>query len=212
VSTQKLLEDISEAFANGQIEHWRSRFQKAMVLLIDDVHLAGSQPKVQEEVVRLLDSFVDSTRQVVVTINARPEEVEVLGDSLKSKLGAGLLVEIGPPDRGLRHVLVSQILTERLGSADQELSDYLADRPADSIRAVAGLVQRVITGAEESNVAVSAALARELTQGIAAPMRRSSSKARSSGVLTSPTGGIRSSEKIVWSWPIPEERLIEEFV
>ncbi len=211
VSTQKLLDDISEALANGKIEHWRSRFQKAMVLLIDDVHLAGSQPRVQAEVVRLLDNFVDSTRQVVVTINALPEEVEGLDDSLRSKLGAGLVVEIGPPDRDLRYAIVSRILTDRLGSADQELTDYLADRPADSIRSVVGLVQRVITSAESGEVTVSAALARELTQGTAAPMRRPSSKTRSSGVLTSPTGGIRSSEKIVWNWPIPEERLIEEF-
>jgi len=212
VSTQRLLEDISQAFANGQIEAWRSRFQKAMALLIDDVHLAGSQPRVQEEIVRLLDSFLDSTRQVVITINARPEEVEGLDDSLRSRLGAGLVVEIGPPDRDLRHVLISRILTGRLGSADQELTDYLADRPADSMRSVLGLVQRVITSAESGDVAVSAALARELTQGTAAPMRRPSSSKRSSGVLTSPAGGIRSSEKIVWSWPIPEERLIEEFV
>jgi hypothetical protein len=103
------------------------------------------------------------------------------------------------------------MLEDHAGEADPELADYLGDRPAESARAVMGLVQRVLDSADTQGVPPTAAIARQLIEGALPKMRRPSAKMRTSGVLIAPAGGVKSREKMIWSWPDPAERLIEEF-
>jgi len=93
---------------------------------------------------------------------------------------------------------------------DDSLAAYLADRPAESLRSVQGLVQRVVSAAESQNEPVSVSLARETLEGTGYAPRRTSTGMRTSGIVVSPSGGIRSREKVVWTWPNPADRVIEE--
>jgi hypothetical protein len=86
---------------------------------------------------------------------------------------------------------------------------YLGSRPADSIRAMHGLLQRVLNAAETQGVAPTAALAREVLEG-PAPKAPRRSTSRSSGVVA-PASGARSREKIVWDWPDVGDRIVEEW-
>ena len=139
-----------------------------------------------------------------------PKEVEGLDDRLKSRLESGLVASISGPDRDLRREIVEVRLAEQFGAADPELADYLAARPADSVRAVLGLIQRVASAAESQEAKPSAAIARDLIEGVVPVRQRTSADVRTSGVLASPLTGVRSHEKVVWSWPDPAERVIEE--
>jgi hypothetical protein len=79
------------------------------------------------------------------------------------------------------------------------------------VRAVLGLVQRVLSAAEARGIDPSGQLARELIEG-ALPTRADGSRSiRTSGVTSAP-GLIHSTDKVVWRWPDPVERIIEELV
>jgi hypothetical protein len=89
--------------------------------------------------------------------------------------------------------------------------DYLAARPASSVRAVLGLVQRVLSAAEARGQDPNGTLAREMIEG-ALPTRDDGSRSiRTSGVTSAP-GLIHSTDKVIWRWPDPVERIIEELV
>jgi hypothetical protein len=103
-----------------------------------------------------------------------------------------------------------------VGTADAALVSYLAARPADSVRAVQGLVQRVLEAAEARGKAPTAGLAREVLEGPAspAPSPRDAARPRpprSSGIVAPTAGGARSREKMVWEWPDVGERVLEEW-
>jgi chromosomal replication initiation ATPase DnaA len=98
----------------------------------------------------------------------------------------------------------------KLGSVDSELAEYLGSRSADSIRAVSGLLQRVLNAAETKGLAPSAALAREVLEGATPKAPRRPSTTRSSGVVA-PIVGARSREKVVWDWPDVGDRIVEEW-
>ena len=72
-----------------------------------------------------------------------------------------------------------------------------------------GLVQRVLAAAEAEAGAPHAGLARQVLEGSPAGPARRTSGMRTSGLL-SPTGSLRSREKMVWDWPDIADRLIEE--
>jgi hypothetical protein len=110
--------------------------------------------------------------------------------------------------------VVTRELSGKLGSADPELVEFLAARPADSIRVVLAQLQRVLNAAEARNQPPTAALAREILDGVpapSAPRPRRPAGPRSSGIVAPSASGARSREKMVYEWPDIGERTIEEW-
>jgi chromosomal replication initiator protein len=128
---------------------------------------------------------------------------------LRTRLEGGLVVDLPPPDREMRHQVLERALQGKMTTADAELVDYLGSRPAESVRALHGLLQRVVNAAESKGVVPSVSLAREVLEAPApkAPRRPAT---RSSGIVA-PTTGARSREKIVWDWPDVGDRIVEEW-
>jgi chromosomal replication initiation ATPase DnaA len=209
-SSQDFHDMIAKAGERGQLDPWSARLGAVPALLVDDLHLLKDREDTQRELAELVQRILSAPGQVVLTSNTPPEQTEGLCDELRTRLENGTIVTLAGPDRKLRLALVSRMLEERVGSADPELADYLADRPAESARAVMGLVKRVLEAADASGGAASAAVARELIEGAAPKTPRPSARMRTSGVVISPTGGVKSREKMIWNWPDPAERLIEE--
>jgi chromosomal replication initiator protein len=178
--------------------------------LLDDIHLIGGKDRTQEELFNLFNLFQDLERQLVFTAPAHPKTLQGIEQRISSRLEGGLVVELPEPDREVRRVVVQRALGAQDVPDDPALIDYLADRPADSVRSLIGLLQRVVGAAAAQDVPVSAGLAREVLEGGTAAERRRTVGFRTSGIVVSSAGGVRSREKIVWDWDAPADRLIEE--
>ena len=157
----------------------------------------------------LFNFLMESGRQMIFTSAVPLSELKGVEARLRTRLEGGLVVDLPAPERELRQQVLERLLQPKSGAPDPELVGYLGSRPADSIRAVHGLLQRVLNAAETQGVAPTAALAREVLEGPApkAPRRPAS---RSSGVVA-PASGARSREKIVWDWPHVGDRIVEEW-
>jgi chromosomal replication initiator protein DnaA len=210
LSAQDFLDELVQAIDRDRVDPWRARYRRVTALLLDDVHLLAGKERSQEELFHLYNHMAAGERQLVFTLHAPPRRVPGLDDRLISRLEGGLVAELAPPDRDLKQALIRRHLALRAGEPDGDLVDYLAARPADSVRAVLGLTQRVLGAADARGSTPSAALARELLEGAAPPTPRTSVSLRASGVVASPTGLVKSREKFVWSWPNPAERLVED--
>jgi chromosomal replication initiator protein DnaA len=208
LSAQQLLDELVDAIDGERVDIWRARYRRVTAFLLDDVHILAGKERSQEELFNLFNELQEAERQLVFTSVTAPREIEGLDERLKSRLEGGLVTPMTGPNRELRRDIVARKMDELFRGVDDELIDYLAARPADSIRAVLGLIQRVAIAAEAQEIAPTAALARELIEG-AAP-ERARTGVRTSGVLLSPSGNVRSREKFVWSWPDPAQRVIEE--
>ena len=112
----------------------------------------------------------------------------------------------------MRQCVLARDLETKLGAPEPDLAAYLADRPADSIRAAQALLQRVLEAAAARGVPATAALAREVLEepAAAAPAPRKPS-GRSSGIVAPGTSATRSREKMVWEWPAVADRVVEEW-
>ena len=154
--------------------------------------------------------FIDADRQLVFTAPAHPKTLEGLEERIISRLEGGLVAEIGEPDRELRRVALEPLLKQQRVPTDPALLDYLADRPTDSVRSLTGLVQRVAEAAAAQDQPVTAGLAREVLEGQPPAATRRTTGLRTSGIVVSSAGGVRSREKMVWDWPAAADRVIEE--
>jgi chromosomal replication initiator protein len=209
LSTQAFVDELIAAIDGNRVDWWRARYRRATALLLDDIHLLAGKDRTQEELFNLFNQLLDADRQLVFTAPAHPNTLQGLEERIVSRLEGGLVAEIGEPDRDLRRTALGRVLVQQRVTAEPALLDYLADRPADSVRSLTGLVQRVVEAAASQDQPVTAGLAREILEGQPTGGRRTTGL-RTSGLVVSSAGGVRSREKMVWDWPSAGDRVIED--
>jgi len=211
LGAQDFTQELIEAIERDRVAVWRARYRRVTALCIDDIHLLQGKDRTQEELFWLFDQLLGQHRQLLFSSAVPVRDLTGLEERLRSRLEGGLVVTLGAPERELRLGVVERALHERLGTSDPELAAYLAGRPAESLRAVLGLVQRLLGASEAQSVAPSAGLAREVLEGpLAGAERKSGATRRSSGIVVTTSGGVKSAEKMVWDWPDLADRLMED--
>lgn len=211
LGTEEFTSELIEAIDRDAVAQWRKRYRRADALLLDDVHLVAEKTRSQDELFLLFNHFLEHGRQMVFTSAVALPQLGGVESRLLTRLEGGLVAELPPPEREIRQRVADRLLTEKVPEVDPEVAAYIAGRPAESVRAVQGLVQRVLVAAETQQAKVTAALARAVLEGAPARPARRPSAPRSSGLVAPGNGGVRSREKMVWDWPGIGERLIEEW-
>jgi len=208
LSTQQFVDELIAAIDGNRVDWWRARYRRATALLLDDIQLLAGKERTQEELFNLFNQLVDADRQLIFTAPAHPNTLQGIEERIVSRLEGGLVVEIGEPDKELRRGMLERLLTHHHVPVEPVLLDYLADRPIDSVRNLTGIVQRIIEAAAAQDARVTAGLARDVLEG--APPPRRTAGLRTSGIVVSSAGGVRSREKMVWDWPTAADRVIED--
>ncbi len=211
LSTQAFIDELIAAIDGNRMEWWRARYRRATALLLDDIHLIAGKERTQEELFNLFNLLQDKDRQLVFTAPAAPHTLQGIEERIVSRLEGGLVAELKEPDRDLKRAVLERLLTQQNVTPEPTLIDYLADRPADSVRSLVGVAQRVVSAAAAQDVPVTAGLAREVLEGQAPREARRSAGFRTSGIVVSSLGGVKSREKMVWDWTDAGDRMIEEF-
>ena len=210
LSSHEFTGELIEAINRDAVGTWRARYRAAHAFLLDDVHLVAEKDRTQDELFVLFNFLLESGRQMVFTSAVPLPELKSVEARLRTRLEGGLVVDLPAPDRDIRQRVVDRLLQAKVGEVDPELASYIASRPAESVRAVQGLLQRVLNAAEVKELPPSAALAREVLEGTPARAPRRSVAIRASGVVA-PVVGARSREKVVWDWPDVGDRVLEEW-
>ena len=209
LSAQEFVDELLDAIDGDRVEAWRKRYRGATALMLDDVHLLAGKERSQEELFNLYNTLLAEDRQLVFTLVDRPSAIEGLDRRLVTRLEGGLVAGLDEPDPTVRRGVIVRWLKAKDRAVDPELVEYLTARPAGSVRSVINLVQRVLRAAQAEGVEPTSAFARAVLEG-AAPAARASASVRTSGGIPTAVSGMRSREKVVWEWPDPEERVIEE--
>jgi chromosomal replication initiation ATPase DnaA len=213
LSAHSFLGEVSALRTAEETAAWRTRYQWVAGLLVDDLHVLAHESRAQEELLQIFGALADGGRPLAFASARRLSELEGFDPRLLTRLEAGLVVEILPPDREVRLAVVKALLAGTPTADAAALIDYLAGRPADSIRAVQGAVHRVLGEARGQRVTPSPALAREVLDVVSSkgtrPGRRVATP-RGSGILSPGMGVVRSREKMIQRWPHPAERLMVE--
>jgi chromosomal replication initiator protein DnaA len=204
------VDELIAAIDGNRVDWWRARYRRATALLLDDIHMIARKERTQEELFNLFNLFLDQERQLVCTTPGHPSTLVGVEERIASRLAGGLVVELEAPDREVRRAVAERMVRQQGAAPDTALLDYLADRPADSVRSVAGMVQRCLDAAVQREQPLRAGLAREVLEGEAGQARQRASGFRTSGIVVSTAGGVRSREKMVWDWPDITERVIED--
>ena len=115
------------ALRNNQIEEFKKFYRNLDVLLLDDIQFFAGKERSQEEFFHTFNALFEYKKQVVLTCDKYPKEINGLEDRIKSRLVWGMNVSIDPPDLETR-VAILQAKAEALGSTYRKRCCFLLSK------------------------------------------------------------------------------------
>ncbi len=144
-----------------KVEGFRARFGEARLLLLDDIHLMNGKEQTQEVLFHILEEYLQTGRQVVVT-GDRPPRFLPLSEKLRSRLEGGLMVDIHPPDLETRVAILQAKARERKLSLPLEVTYIIVKRCRRNVRELEGVLNALIARSRLLHIPPSRELALEV--------------------------------------------------
>ena len=145
--SEKFVQNMVTALRNNQIEEFKKFYRNLDVLLLDDIQFFAGKERSQEEFFHTFNALFEYKKQVVLTCDKYPKEINGLEDRIKSRLVWGLNVSIDPPDLETR-VAILQSKAENLGMPiNNEVAFFLARNINSNVRELEGNLRRVLATA-----------------------------------------------------------------
>ncbi len=113
------------------------------MLLIDDIQFLQGKEKTQEEFFHTFNALHQAGKQVVLTCDRFPSELQQFHDRLRSRFDWGLVAEIAPPDRDLRCAILRQKVQEAGLTVPDDVLTYLAEHLRNNVRELEGALNKL---------------------------------------------------------------------
>ena len=159
--SEKFVQNMVTALRNNQIEEFKKFYRSLDVLLLDDMQFFAGKERSQEEFFHTFNALFENKKQVVLTCDKYPKEVNGLEDRIKSRLVWGMNVSIDPPDLETR-VAILQAKAELLDAPiTTEVAFFLAKNINSNVRELEGNLRRVIATSRFKKCSVTLEFAKE---------------------------------------------------
>ena len=206
----ELMEIVKQWGVSAAVRRWR-RLNAVCIDNLNDRDEVLDDALIRELLPRLADEKV----AVVAGVEVGADQMDPVSTALKATFEGSRVEVMSAPARDFAVSFVRGLLESDSGSEpDADLVNYVADRAGQSIRSMASEVARLLQHAADNGQELDISVARSVMEGLKDGERPSAAAkvaaARSSGVVLSPLGGLKSREKMVWSWHHVSDRAIED--
>jgi chromosomal replication initiator protein len=155
--------EFIESLAVGRTEGFKARFRHVDVLLLDDVQFLERKTKTEEELFHTFNALHDGGRQIVLSSDRPPSDLQALEDRLRERFAAGLVADIRPPDLPTRlTILRKRAQHDGVELEDEQALHAIAERIDSNVRALEGALIRVVAFSSLTGRPLSGELAREV--------------------------------------------------
>jgi chromosomal replication initiator protein len=168
LSSERFVQDMITALRNNAIDQFKAHYRSADALLIDDIQFFAKKERSQEEFFYTFNSLLEGQRQIILTCDRFPKEVENLDERLQSRLGWGLTVAIEPPELETRVAILIKKAQQNLITLPEDVAFFIAKRIKSNVRDLEGALQRVLAFSRFTNQPLSIEMAQEALKDLLA--------------------------------------------
>ena len=176
---KKILYVTCETFTNEMIDYiqhhksemseFRRKYRDVDVLLIDDIQFLKDKDMTQEEFFYTFESLYNAKKQIVVSSDKPPKEMDVLEERIRSRLSMGLIADIGKPDYETRMAILRKRNETEGFHIDDEILDYIAKNVHTNIRELEGCLNRIHAKGVLERKPIDLPYAQDILQDIISP-------------------------------------------
>ena len=168
VTTETFMNDFVEAIRTKSNLSFKNRYRECDVLLIDDIQFIQNKEQLQEELFHTYNDLHAAGKQIVITSDRAPRNIETLEDRLRSRLLSGLSAEIDAPELETRLAILRSKASHARIELPDDVGHFIATNVKDNIRELEGALTRVVAFASLNGEVISLELAQRVLSDISA--------------------------------------------
>lgn len=166
MSAENFMYQFINALRGNNAMDFKNNFRSVDVLMIDDIQFICGKDSTQEEFFHTFNSLVDQNKQIIISADKSPSDLEGMELRLKTRLGWGLVADIHPTTYELRLGILQSKLEGFSIPVPDDVLDFLADNITSNVRELEGALNRVVAHSELVGRPVTIASSKELLSDI----------------------------------------------
>ena len=159
---ETFMNDYIESIQNKKAAEFRKKYRNLDVLLIDDIQFMAGKESTQEEFFHTFNSLYERNKQIIITSDKTPKEIDDLEERLRSRFEGGLVVDIQPPDFETRMAILRKKEEMDNLNIDDEVIKYIAENITSNIRELEGALTRIVAKSRLENIDIGIDMARNI--------------------------------------------------
>ncbi len=143
-TSEKFTTELIGAIQHRSTATFREKFRNVDVLLIDDIHFIANKEATQEEFFHTFNALYDSHKQIIISSDRPPKEIQKLEERLVSRFSWGLVTDIQPPDLETRIAILKKKIENESVDIPDDVIHLIAEIIKSNIRELEGALVKVI--------------------------------------------------------------------
>ncbi len=166
ISSERFMNEMINAVRYDRTLDFRERYRKLDVLMVDDVQFLSGKEGTQTEFFHTFNSLYDAQKQIVISSDCPPHEIQALEERLRSRFEWGLIADIQPPDLETKVAILKKKAEAEAVPLPDDVALYIASGIKSNVRELEGSLIRLIAYASLTGSPVSLPLAQEVLRNI----------------------------------------------
>lgn len=167
VRAEQFANEFYQALQNKTIDEFHDKYRNNIdVFLIDDIQFISGKTSTEEEFFHTFDTLVYGGKQVVLTSDRPPRDIQSLTDRLKSRFEDGLLADIQPPESETKREIIKRKAMLLNFEISDNVVEYIADKVKSNIRQLEGVTKKLYVLCNLNNYRPTIALAQSVIKDI----------------------------------------------
>lgn len=172
VTSEEFTNELIEAIRNSNntaMTKFREKYRNIDVLLVDDVQFIVGKESTQEEFFHTFNTLHSAKKQIIISSDKPPKDMEILEDRIRSRFEWGLIADISSPDYETRMAILRKKEEMDGYNVDEKVIQYIASNVKSNIRELEGSLNKLMAYANLENREINVALAEEVLKDIISP-------------------------------------------
>ncbi len=172
VTSEQFTNEVIESIRSGNAQSMtrlRDKYRTVDVLLIDDIQFIIGKESTQEEFFHTFNELHAAGKQIVLSSDRPPKEMETLDERFRSRFEMGLIADIQAPDYETRMAILRKNADEQHLVIEDQILEYIATNIKSNIRELEGAFNKIIAYSKLNNVEINLTMAQDVLKDIIYP-------------------------------------------
>ena len=171
VHAEDYYSDVVRAYQQKSFDSFKRTYRSLDVLLLDDVQFFNGKNRSQEEFFFLFNALIEARKQIIITCDTYPKDINGLDDRLVTRFDWGLTVQIEPPELEMRVAILKKKAEAEGIQLDDEVAFFIAKHLRSNVRELEGALKKVLAYSSFHGRAIALDLAKEALKDVIGSVR-----------------------------------------